>query len=501
MPAMPAAVEPRARRPSPLAGAHRRRPAADRAGTGWQAAFWRWSQLLACIAALVFAFLLSNPRELTGDWTGFLAMRVSVRNLILVGIWLAAWSWLFTQFGLNQPTRSGQLRNEGLRLLAGCLAGALPLLVFVLQSRTGAFQLVTVPLFLGAVLCATTTTRLVLRGLDTVAPSRQTHRVLIVGSGPRAAELHDALVRDADQGTVVVGFVDSSEAPSRHDVVGKVLGSVAHLESLLMFAVVDEVLIALPVRSKYKEIQEAIFACERVGVPVTYLADIFQHSMAQPRLDAKGAFPVIHAAAAAEDPRLVVKRLVDIVGSVAGLLVLSPVLAAAAVAVKLTSRGPVIFAQDRYGYNKRLFRMYKFRTMVADAELLQTVLESKNEVQGPVFKIASDPRVTRVGRVLRRTSIDELPQLFNVLLGTMTLVGPRPLPTRDVQRFSEPWLMRRFSVKPGCTGLWQISGRNRVGFDRWVAMDLQYIDEWSLLLDLKILFRTLFVVLKQDGAV
>jgi exopolysaccharide biosynthesis polyprenyl glycosylphosphotransferase len=267
-----------------------------------------------------------------------------------------------------------------------------------------------------------------------------------------------------------------------------------------MFAVVDEVLIALPVKSMYQQIQDAIFACERVGVPVTYLADIFQHSIAQPRYGAGGTVPVVQAPSVADDPRQVVKRLFDILGASAGLVALSPLLLAVAILIKLTSRGPIIFAQDRYGFNKRLFRMYKFRTMVADAEALQEALEDRNAAAGPVFKIAHDPRITPIGRVLRRTSIDELPQLVNVLIGNMSLVGPRPMPTREVQKFSEPWLMRRFSVRPGCTGLWQVSGRSLLGFDQRVALDLKYIDEWSLWLDLQILSRTPFVVLTGTGA-
>lgn len=468
------------------------------AGNGWQAQTWRWAQLAACGIALATAFLLSNTEGIRQQSTEFLAMRVSVRNLLLVTVWLSIWSWLFTQFGLNLPTRSRQLRNEGVRLFAACLAGSLPLVLLVLNSQTGAFQFLTLGYFFLGVLGITALTRSLLRSLGTVAPTRHAHRVLIVGSGPRADRLHDAVTADLDYGAQVVGFVDVDDQP--HQSAGKLLGRLEDLESLLMFAVVDEVLIALPVKSMYQQIQDAIFACERVGVPVTYLADIFQHSMAQPRYGKGGTVPVVQAPGTTDDPRQVVKRLIDILGASAGLIVLSPLLLAVAIMIKLTSRGPVIFAQDRYGYNKRLFKMYKFRTMVADAEALQASLEDRNEAAGPVFKIAKDPRITPVGHLLRRTSIDELPQLINVLIGNMSLVGPRPLPTRDVKKFSEPWLMRRFSVRPGCTGLWQVSGRSKLGFDQWVAMDLQYIDDWSLILDVQILCRTPFVVLKQDGA-
>jgi lipopolysaccharide/colanic/teichoic acid biosynthesis glycosyltransferase len=172
-----------------------------------------------------------------------------------------------------------------------------------------------------------------------------------------------------------------------------------------------------------------------------------------------------------------------------------------AVAIKLTSAGPAIYSQQRYGRNKRRFKMYKFRTMVTNAEELQQALEQRNEAAGPVFKIKEDPRVTRVGTFLRKSSLDELPQLFNVLRGEMSLVGPRPLPLRDVSRFNESWLLRRFCVTPGMTCLWQINGRSNTSFDRWVEQDLKYIDEWSLMLDLEILAKTIPVVLRGRGAV
>ena len=201
-----------------------------------------------------------------------------------------------------------------------------------------------------------------------------------------------------------------------------------------------------------------------------------------------------------DDHRLVIKRAVDLLGAVSGLIVLSPLFVACAIAVKVTSPGPALFSQLRYGRNRRLFLMYKFRTMVRDAEQLQGDLESQNEAGGPVFKIQKDPRVTTVGRIMRKLSLDELPQLINVVEGNMSLVGPRPLPVRDVSRFSETWLMRRFSVKPGLTCLWQVNGRSSTDFDRWIRLDLDYIDNWSLSLDLRILFKTVPVVLRGRGA-
>jgi lipopolysaccharide/colanic/teichoic acid biosynthesis glycosyltransferase len=173
----------------------------------------------------------------------------------------------------------------------------------------------------------------------------------------------------------------------------------------------------------------------------------------------------------------------------------------AAIAIRATSEGPVFFAQQRYGYRRRKFRMFKFRSMVANAPDLLAELEGQNEAAGPIFKIRQDPRITPVGQLLRTTSIDELPQLWNVLIGDMSLVGPRPMTVRDVSLFSEATLMRRFSVKPGITGLWQVSGRSDASFDQWIKFDFSYIDDWSLGLDFRILARTVGVVLKRSGAV
>ncbi len=195
-----------------------------------------------------------------------------------------------------------------------------------------------------------------------------------------------------------------------------------------------------------------------------------------------------------------VKRGLDIVISAILLALLLPVMLAVAALIKLTSPGPVLFTQSRMGYHKRKFHIYKFRSMVADAEERIKQLEHLNEVPGPAVKMKNDPRVTPVGRFLRKTSLDELPQLYNVLRGDMSLVGPRPLSDRDYECFLQDWQRRRFSVRPGITCLWQINGRSSIPFEKWMQLDLQYVDQWSLWLDLEILIRTIPAVLKGSGA-
>jgi len=202
----------------------------------------------------------------------------------------------------------------------------------------------------------------------------------------------------------------------------------------------------------------------------------------------------------AEGWPVLIKRILDITVSSILLAICAPLLILTAILIRLTSPGPILFTQNRLGFNKRRFKIYKFRTMVADAEQKIRQIEHLNEASGPVFKIKNDPRITPIGKFLRKTSIDELPQLFNVLKGDMSLVGPRPLPVRDYEGFDKDWQRRRFSVRPGITCLWQINGRSSIPFEKWMQLDLQYIDGWSLWLDFEILLKTIPAVLKGSGA-
>lgn len=234
---------------------------------------------------------------------------------------------------------------------------------------------------------------------------------------------------------------------------------------------------------------------------VRVLSDFFGESSASSDVAQLGGNQVVSFYTIPNDDLgLSLKRLIDMIASSVLLILFSPVMLLVMVLVRLDSKGPALFAQERIGFNKRRFHIYKFRSMVANAERLQMRLESSNEAQGPVFKIKNDPRITRVGKILRKSSIDELPQLFNVLRGDMSLVGPRPLPVRDYSGFNMDWQRRRFSVRPGITCLWQVSGRSGISFDQWMRLDMQYIDQWSLWLDMKILVRTVPAVLRGLGA-
>jgi exopolysaccharide biosynthesis polyprenyl glycosylphosphotransferase len=264
---------------------------------------------------------------------------------------------------------------------------------------------------------------------------------------------------------------------------------------------VDEVLIALPVHKYGPLVETIVRQCEEQGIVVRVRTEMSNLRVARSYVDELDGVPVVTIQSGPEDSwQLVAKRLIDIVGSATLLLLLAPLLALVAVLIKLDSRGPVFFTQERVGFNKRRFKMIKFRTMLDGADHRQSMLEHLNEAEGPVFKIKNDPRVTQLGRFLRRFSIDELPQLINVFKGEMSLVGPRPLPLRDVERFDLQCHKRRFSIKPGVTCLWQVNGRSDIGFNDWVRLDLDYIDKWSLGLDLKILIKTIPAVFKGPGA-
>ncbi len=326
------------------------------------------------------------------------------------------------------------------------------------------------------------------------------HRVVIVGTGDTAINFADSLRRHSPWAVDVLGFVqlpgEVADPRARPQ-----LGFVGSLAGLLDRQPVDEVVFA--VQGKQPEIfKDAIAACDERGVDVILsLPSQYPSSGTVEVANLSGFdFPMLGLRRVPTDEaRLAVKRALDIVGCGIGLLLAAPIIIGTALAVKFTSDGPVLFGQVRAGRNGRKFTMYKFRSMVVDAEKLRAKLEHLNEMDGPVFKIKHDPRITKVGRFIRKTSIDELPQLFNVLVGDMSLVGPRPPLPSEVEQY-EPWQRRRLSVKPGLTGLWQVSGRNQVDFDEWMQLDLRYIDTWSLWLDIKIILKTVPVVLFHKGA-
>ncbi len=327
-------------------------------------------------------------------------------------------------------------------------------------------------------------------------------RVLVVGTGERALRISELLKSRSEWGVDLVGFLDHDPA-FVGKMIGdvKVLGTIDDIGAVLAQNVVDEVVVAVP-RSMMNEIGKVFAACEEQGVKIKLMSDIFEFQVARMRLKILGGIPLLSFEPVAQDESaLLLKRIFDISAVLAATPVLVPLFLLVAIAIRLDSKGPVFFVQNRVGLRKRIFPMYKFRSMVVDAEARLKEIEHLNEAEGPNFKIADDPRITRVGKFIRKTSLDELPQLINVLFGHMTIVGPRPMSVRDVNLFDKGVQRKRFSVRPGLTCLWQISGRSNLSFEKWLELDLAYIDNWSLALDMQILVKTIPVLLKGEGAV
>jgi exopolysaccharide biosynthesis polyprenyl glycosylphosphotransferase len=319
--------------------------------------------------------------------------------------------------------------------------------------------------------------------------SQMQTRLMLVGSKEDTCRLRKELSAHAGKGVDIVTDLDLNEA------------TIDQLVDFLHVHSVNGVIINAK-HTYFGQVEKAIQACELEGVEAWLVADFFQTQISRTSLDDFYGRPmlVFHTGPEVSWQSLA-KYVVDLVGAAALLILSSPFMLAAAIAIKLTSPGPILFRQKRSGLNGQPFTMYKFRSMTTDAEQRKIELAALNEMSGPVFKVTNDPRITKIGKIIRKYSIDEFPQLFNVLKGEMSLVGPRPLPVDEVSRFDDFAHRRRLSVKPGLTCLWQIKGRNEVtDFKDWVRLDLEYIDNWSIWLDLKILWQTIPVVLLAKGA-
>ncbi len=329
--------------------------------------------------------------------------------------------------------------------------------------------------------------------------------VLIVGSGRHARDIVSLIEDHKYWGYKFAGFVTdghrvSAEWARRY----RLRGTLSELRQILEKAqqegeAIDEIVFAIT-RSKLESVRSIFLMCEELGIRTRVAMNFFPNRLARIEMEELEGVPFItFTTTPSNESQLALKRMLDVAVSILLLALTLPLQLLAALAIRLGSPGAVLFKQSRIGLNGRIFMLYKFRTMTADAHLRRDEVAHLNTMSGPVFKASSDPRITPVGRLLRKFSLDELPQLWNVLKGDMSLVGPRPPIPEEVSLY-ERWQKRRLSMKPGLTCLWQISGRNNVDFDRWMELDLQYIDNWSPSLDLKILLRTIPVVLSGRGA-
>lgn len=427
------------------------------------------------------------------------AVEPSKYHLVLLGL-LPLWGLTFYYSGTSDFRRTyaaaairfARAVLMGLALLV--MATFLFKLTFVARTFVAMFgPLQFVALVAGRVFLMEVIAYARRRGLDG-------HRVIIVGANERGIGFAENLQRQSPWNIKLVGYV-SIPGDEEHPDARPRLGYVGSLADLLDRQAVDEVVFA-GTNARPDVMKDAVAACDERGVDVLLSLPSTVPTTGTMQIANVSGFdyPLLNLRRTPTgEAQLAVKRTMDIVGASVLFLLTWPIMIAAAIAIRLESNGPVFFKQVRAGRSGRKFSMLKFRSMVTDAEQIKAKLAHLNEMDGPVFKIQHDPRITRVGRFIRKTSIDELPQMFNILLGDMSMVGPRPPLPSEVEQY-EPWQRRRLSVKPGLTGLWQVSGRNQIDFEEWMQLDLQYIDTWSLWLDVKILLRTVPAVVLRSGA-
>ena len=434
-----------------------------------------WIDLGLTIASFYLAYHLRTLVNIEG----YVVMPIGTYTWLLLLI-LPIWAILLPAFRVYSP-RFLQLRDQLAQLskaigLAWILMAAV---LFFLNQEATSRLIALFTLALNYVLLVSY--RLVLFTVRSHSRTGVRH-VAIIGSGPSARDFARSIDRHAEWGLAPVGVFPEEEA-----------------RDVLEGGGIDEMIFVVD-RERLDSCEELFLLCEELGVTARIVLNLFPKSIAHMDLHELDGFPLLTFSPTPSDESLLfVKRLMDIGLSSMMILATTLIMAVAAMAIKVTSPGRALFNQPRSGLHGRPFLMYKFRSMINDAEQRRVALEAINEMDGPVFKSSHDPRITPVGKILRRFSIDELPQLYNVLRGDMSLVGPRPPLPQEVQRYQR-WQRRRLSMKPGMTCLWQINGRNQVGFDEWMRLDLNYIDNWSLLLDLKILIKTIPVVLLGKGA-
>ena len=430
--------------------------------------------------------------------------------LPLLPLALAIWGGLLLSSGRYRSHRTVPILDEAWAILRVCLSGAVVFTLVLYIARMDEHLLGNdrisrfwVFLFAGFACLFLLTEKL---GIRTTARYVRSHgfnyrAVLIVGTSPTAHRIAESIRVHRFWGFRVLGFIETANQSPAEPWTGRypLLGRVEDIPRIVESNIVDDVIFAVH-RRELDRLEDLFLSLQEQGIRTRFALDLFPHALARVEMEELDGMPLLSfATTPTSQLQLMAKRALDIALASLLLLLALPVVTVIALAIKMTSGGSVFFRQTRCGLNGRFFTLYKFRTMVEDAEERRRELMHLNEMQGPVFKLKSDPRVTLVGRFLRRFSLDELPQFWNVLRGDMSLVGPRPPIPEEVAQYKR-WQRRRLAMKPGLTCLWQISGRNNIDFDRWMQLDLEYIDSWSPMLDLKILLKTIPVVLTGKGA-
>ncbi len=447
---------------------------------------------LAFIAAYQTRFLLNVERLFY--FTFYIEFPTAILLLVVSVIsWLAIGYWFNIYEKLDSAHPSVVLRDT----LRQCVLGAacLVLAEYLLRLDLSRFFVALFATYTWILLCLFRINAA--RVIGAVRKKFGTaHYVMVVGSGESALHLGEALEESKDYGVRLLGFLD--EQPGKIQLKQTYERyPLSALSELLRRHVIDEIIFAVD-SSKLSEMEDVFLRCDEEGVRTRVVVDFFPHVNSQVYLDRLGSKPLLTFSAAPHDEiRLLLKRATDLLIAAAALILLLPFMIVIVLLIRITSPGPAIFRQVRCGLNGRRFTFYKFRSMCNNAEEMKASLMHMNK-KSTAFKIPNDPRVTPIGGFLRKFSIDEWPQLWNVLKGEMSLVGPRPAVPEEVEMY-QTWQRRRLRMRPGLTCLWALAGRDRLDFDTWMKMDMQYIDNWSLELDVKILLRTIPRVLTGWG--
>ncbi len=421
--------------------------------------------------------------------------------LVIVPIWTV----LLHHYGTYHSQRTVSLAAELRQVWKSVLVGGLFLgaIAFGLQSYYLSRTLIII--FIAVNLLLLSIERFVVRKISWIVRKSgyNFRNVIIVGVNEAGQDIVHRIEQYSHWGLRILGFISENTETGSMKVIGAypVLGKLADLERIIKERVVDEVIFTVSGK-RLDELEDTFLMLEDHGIKARVVANMFPHVIAKLSLEELENVPLLtFSTTPTNDLALVVKRIGDVVVAAALFIISLPTMLTTVALIKATSPGPVLFKQKRSGLHGRVFTLYKFRSMYIDAEAKREELEALNEMVGPVFKITDDPRITPVGRFIRKSSIDELPQLWNVLRGDMSIVGPRPPIPEEVAKYKR-WQRRRLSMRPGLTCLWQVSGRNKISsFDEWAKLDLRYIDTWSLGLDLRIFLKTIPVVLFRKGAV
>jgi exopolysaccharide biosynthesis polyprenyl glycosylphosphotransferase len=442
-------------------------------------------------------------------FAGYL-LRVSLNDIYPIGAYLkllpffvVIWIVLFAVLGMYNSFRVKPFFDIVSIILASAFIGFVLLgsVIYVLKEKEISRVLIIMMYGIGAVFFCIEKVALINSFRYMRRRGYNTRNILIVGTGRRAQHFTETVEKHDEWGFKVIGYIDEDPSKTGQEIHGKkVIGIFGDLARILHGRVIDHVVFVVP-RLWFEKIEDLIRLCETEGIPASVVVDLYELKFARSKQTNFCGIPMLTFESAPDRLwELLVKRLFDILVSAIGLIVLSPLFLVLAAGIKVTSKGHVFFKQKRCGLNGRRFVLYKVRTMVKGAEEKLAELRKFNEMDGPVFKMKKDPRVTPVGWFLRKSSLDELPQLWNVFKGDMSIVGPRPPIPAEVDKYDN-WQRRRLSMRPGITCLWQVKGRNEItDFNEWMRLDLEYIDNWSLWLDIKILFSTIPVVLLAKGA-